>query len=187
MPENTVAKAHRDSSLTSKSKWVTPVIIVLVVGLFIISMVLGAKKTSGGEEGFGPFGDGQSVRVGGHRDHEVARRVHRHEELAAQGMALQQGDPVGQVRGVDAVDGDGRRRVAHAAFQPADAVEPVGAPVVHPADGAQAGLDHLAERSECGGIQRAGGDRDAAHRLFPMAKRFSSVPTIRTKGSRSRR
>ena len=39
MPENTVAKAHRDSSLTSKSKWVTPVIIVLVVGLFIISMV----------------------------------------------------------------------------------------------------------------------------------------------------
>ena len=47
MPENTVAKAHRDSSLTSKSKWVTPVIIVLVVGLFIISMVLGAKKTSG--------------------------------------------------------------------------------------------------------------------------------------------
>lgn len=24
MPENTVAKAHRDSSLTSKSKWVTP-------------------------------------------------------------------------------------------------------------------------------------------------------------------
>ena len=53
MPENTVAKAHRDSSLTSKSKWVTPVIIVLVVGLFIISMVLGAKKTSGGEEGFG--------------------------------------------------------------------------------------------------------------------------------------
>ncbi|RXV25579.1 energy-coupling factor ABC transporter substrate-binding protein, partial [Enterococcus faecalis] len=27
MPENTVAKAHRDSSLTSKSKWVTPVII----------------------------------------------------------------------------------------------------------------------------------------------------------------
>lgn len=57
MPENTVAKAHRDSSLTSKSKWVTPVIIVLVVGLFIISMVLGAKKTSGGEEGFGGTDD----------------------------------------------------------------------------------------------------------------------------------
>ena len=57
MPENTVAKAHRDSSLTRKSKWVTPVIIVLVVGLFIISMVLGAKKTSGGEEGFGGTDD----------------------------------------------------------------------------------------------------------------------------------
>ena len=27
MPENTVAKAHRDSSLTSKSKWVTPVTV----------------------------------------------------------------------------------------------------------------------------------------------------------------
>ena len=53
MPESTVAKAHQDNSLTSKSKWVTPVIIVLVVGLFVISMVLGAKKTSGGEEGFG--------------------------------------------------------------------------------------------------------------------------------------
>lgn len=52
MPESTVAKAHQDNSLTSKSKWVTPVIIVLVVGLFVISMVLGAKKTSGGEEGF---------------------------------------------------------------------------------------------------------------------------------------
>jgi len=34
-----------------------PVIIVLVVGLFIISMVLGAKKTSGGEEGFGGTDD----------------------------------------------------------------------------------------------------------------------------------
>ena len=44
MPESTVAKAHQDNSLTSKSKWVTPVIIVLVVGLFVISMVLGAKK-----------------------------------------------------------------------------------------------------------------------------------------------
>ena len=57
MPESTVAKAHQDNSLTSKSKWVTPVIIVLVVGLFVISMVLGAKKTSGGEEGFGGTDD----------------------------------------------------------------------------------------------------------------------------------
>ena len=56
MPESTVAKAHQDNSLTSKSKWVTPVIIVLVVGLFVISMVLGAKKTSGGE-GFGGTDD----------------------------------------------------------------------------------------------------------------------------------
>ena len=41
MPENTIAKARRDSSLTGKSKWVTPVIIILVVALFVICMVLG--------------------------------------------------------------------------------------------------------------------------------------------------
>lgn len=53
MPENTVAKVRQDNSLTGKSKWVTPVIIVLLVALFIISMVFGAKKTSSDEEGFG--------------------------------------------------------------------------------------------------------------------------------------
>lgn len=63
MPENTVAKAHRDSSLTSKSKWVTPVIIVLVVGLFIISMVLGAKKTSGGKKWIKPIFEPNSSEV----------------------------------------------------------------------------------------------------------------------------
>ena len=52
MPENTVAKVRQDNSLTGKSKWVTPVIIVLLVALFIISMVFGAKKTSSDEEGF---------------------------------------------------------------------------------------------------------------------------------------
>ena len=53
MPESTVTKTRQDNSLTGQSKWVTPVIIVLVVALFVISMVLGGKKTSGDEEGFG--------------------------------------------------------------------------------------------------------------------------------------
>ena len=57
MPENTVAKVRQDNSLTGKSKWVTPVIIVLLVALFIISMVFGAKKTSSYEEGFGGTDD----------------------------------------------------------------------------------------------------------------------------------
>lgn len=57
MPENTVAKVRQDNSLTGKSKWVTPVIIVLLVALFIISMVFGAKKTSSDEEGFGGTDD----------------------------------------------------------------------------------------------------------------------------------
>ena len=51
MPESTVTKTRQDNSLTGQSKWVTPVIIVLVVALFVISMVLGGKKTSGDEEG----------------------------------------------------------------------------------------------------------------------------------------
>ena len=41
MPESTVTKTRQDNSLTGQSKWVTPVIIVLVVALFVISMVLG--------------------------------------------------------------------------------------------------------------------------------------------------
>ena len=57
MPENTVAKVRQDNSLTGKSKWVTPVIIVLLVALFIIRMVFGAKKTSSDEEGFGGTDD----------------------------------------------------------------------------------------------------------------------------------
>ena len=57
MPENTVAKVRQDNSLTGKSKWVTPVIIVLLVALFIISMVFGAKKTSSDEDGFGGTDD----------------------------------------------------------------------------------------------------------------------------------
>lgn len=57
MPENTVAKVRQDNSLTGKSKWVTPVIIVLLVALFIISMVFGAKKISSDEEGFGGTDD----------------------------------------------------------------------------------------------------------------------------------
>ena len=57
MPESTVTKPRQDNSLTGQSKWVTPVIIVLVVALFVISMVLGGKKTSGDEEGFGGTDD----------------------------------------------------------------------------------------------------------------------------------
>ena len=57
MPESTVTKTRQDNSLTGQSKWVTPVIIVLVVALFVISMVLGGKKTSGDEEGFGGTDD----------------------------------------------------------------------------------------------------------------------------------
>lgn len=57
MFENIVVKVYWDSFLISKSKWVIFVIIVFVVGFFIISMVLGVKKISGGEEGFGGIDD----------------------------------------------------------------------------------------------------------------------------------
>lgn len=48
MPETTT----RDSSLTSGGKWVTPVLIGLLVVIFAVSMALGAAKTPEGEEGF---------------------------------------------------------------------------------------------------------------------------------------
>ena len=59
MPENTVAKVRQDNSLTGNNKWVAPVIIILLIALFIMSMVLGGKKTSGDEEGFGGTDDAE--------------------------------------------------------------------------------------------------------------------------------
>ncbi|WCC80323.1 energy-coupling factor ABC transporter substrate-binding protein [Cutibacterium equinum] len=57
MPENTVTKTRQDTSLTGKSPWVTPVIIVLLIALFVTSMILGAKKTTDDGEGFGGTDD----------------------------------------------------------------------------------------------------------------------------------
>ncbi|MDO4412886.1 energy-coupling factor ABC transporter substrate-binding protein [Cutibacterium sp.] len=57
MPDNAAVQNRVDRSLTSNSKWVTPVIIILLVALFVVSMVLGAKKVSGDEEGFGGTDD----------------------------------------------------------------------------------------------------------------------------------
>lgn len=58
MPENTAVPTRADRSLTGNSKWVTPVIVVLLIALFVLSMVLGAKKVSGDEEeGFGGTDD----------------------------------------------------------------------------------------------------------------------------------
>lgn len=48
---------HHDTSLTNSKKWVTPLLLVLVVVIFVISMVFGSRHTASGEEGFGGTDD----------------------------------------------------------------------------------------------------------------------------------
>ena len=49
MPENVKV----DTSLTGSHKWVTPVLVALLVVIFAVSMVFGARHLGEGEEGFG--------------------------------------------------------------------------------------------------------------------------------------
>lgn len=55
MPEKSVHKA--DTSLTKRSKWVTPVLIILLIAIFVICMVFGGRKTTHDGEGFGGTDD----------------------------------------------------------------------------------------------------------------------------------
>lgn len=63
MPENaasqkaTVATRHEDRSLTGSNKWVTPVLIILLIALFVMSMIVGTRHTSSNGEGFGGTDD----------------------------------------------------------------------------------------------------------------------------------
>ena len=55
MPEKSVHKS--DTSLTKRSKWVTPVLIILLIAIFVICMVFGGRKTTHDGEGFGGTDD----------------------------------------------------------------------------------------------------------------------------------
>ena len=96
-------------------------------------------------------------------------------------MAFQPPDPERQGGGVDPVDGGDGSRFRQQAVQPRAAVEAVGAAVVDPADLSQASLKDVAEGGEGLGVERLGSD--GSHQRFPIAKRRSSVPTMRTIGS----
>lgn len=55
MPERhhtDVATRRGDGVLTSPKRWITPVLLALVVAMFVLSMVLGGRHTAEGEEGF---------------------------------------------------------------------------------------------------------------------------------------